>query len=177
MRSLNKAIALLELAPQIRGTNVDGTASAVATFVGAVRVPCALQLRCSRAANSLTCHLALIEQPNRLRLTAEALSVQQAAPPGPVSLCRGRPRRPGNGNVDRSSHDGEQFRAFDVATGQGELLDRRWQDKSREVRGGRVGQTRRHVRHFARGAIKHDSLSTAATPWSIRTSYTSRASS
>jgi hypothetical protein len=57
-------------------------------FVGAVRVWCALQRRCSRAANSATCHPALIEQPNCVRLTADARSNQPTVHPGTLSLCR-----------------------------------------------------------------------------------------
>ena len=34
----------------------------------------------------------------------------------------------------------------------------RWQDKSREVRRGRLAEKRRHIRHAARGATTHDSL-------------------
>jgi hypothetical protein len=52
----------------------------------------------------------------------------------------------------------------------------RWQDKSREARGGRVAQERRQIRYFvARGATKHDSLQIHATPWKIETTCTSRA--
>jgi hypothetical protein len=32
------------------------------------------------------------------------------------------------------------------------------QDKSREVRRGRLAEERRHIRHLARGATAHDSL-------------------
>ena len=49
----------------------------------------------------------------------------------------------------------------------------RWQDKSREVRGGRMAQERRHIRHLARGATARDSLPIRANPCNITTAHTS----
>jgi hypothetical protein len=66
------------------------------------------------------------------------------------------------------------FARLTVRRGRGGHPTDRWQDKSRDVRGGRVAQERRHMRHFARGAIAHDSLPTGATPWNITTCHTSR---
>jgi hypothetical protein len=51
----------------------------------------------------------------------------------------------------------------------------RWQDKSREVRRGRMFEESRHTRHFARGATAHDSLPLQTTPWYFSTTRTSRA--
>jgi hypothetical protein len=61
-----------------------------------------------------------------------------------------------------------------VRRGRGGQPTDRWQDKSREVRRGRVVQERRHIRHLVRGAIAHNSLPTRATPWNVTTCCTSR---
>jgi hypothetical protein len=44
----------------------------------------------------------------------------------------------------------------------------RWQDKSRELRHGRMGEERRNVSSFARGAVVHGSLQAGATALKIR---------
>jgi hypothetical protein len=48
------------------------------------------------------------------------------------------------------------------------------QDKSRSLRRGRVADERRHIKHFERGAIAHDSLRVGKTSCRIITSRTSR---
>ena len=48
------------------------------------------------------------------------------------------------------------------------------QDKSRELRPGRMGEERWHIKYFARGATTHDSLRLATRPWPIETNGTSR---
>ena len=62
-----------------------------------------------------------------------------------------------------------------VSPGRGGHPTDRWQDKRREVRGGRVGEERRQISHLARGAFSHHSLSIYATPWKIETTRTSHA--
>jgi len=47
------------------------------------------------------------------------------------------------------------------------------QDKSREVRPGRLAEERRGIRHAARGARKHDSVPIRATHWTMKTMRTS----
>ena len=82
------------------------------------------------------------------------------------------------GHDERFDHRSQHVaccRAFVGEVGRAEHPTARWQDKSREVRGGRVAQERRQIRHFARGATKHDSLQIGATPWKIDTTCTSRA--
>ena len=49
------------------------------------------------------------------------------------------------------------------------------QDKNREVRCGRLGEERRQIRRFARGAITHHSLPVRTTPSKTATTRTSRA--
>ena len=48
------------------------------------------------------------------------------------------------------------------------------QDKSRELRPGRMGEERWHIKYFARGATTHDGLSLATSPWPIAANGTSR---
>ena len=48
------------------------------------------------------------------------------------------------------------------------------QDKSRELRPGRMREERWHINYFARGAMTHDRLPLAASPWPIATNSTSR---
>ena len=49
----------------------------------------------------------------------------------------------------------------------------RWQDKSRRLRPGRTVEECSHIRHLARGATAHDSLSIDATPCNFTTARTS----
>ena len=51
----------------------------------------------------------------------------------------------------------------------------RWQDKSREVRRGRLVGERKQIRRFARGAITHHSLPIRTTPSMTAATRTSRA--
>jgi hypothetical protein len=63
-------------------------------------------------------------------------------------------------------------------SGRGRPTDRpteRWQDKSREVRGGRSGEKGASSRHFARCAPLRDSLSARASFCKHTHGYTSRA--
>jgi hypothetical protein len=62
-----------------------------------------------------------------------------------------------------------------VRPGRGGYPTDRLQDKSREVRRGRLGEERRQIRHTARGAIAHDSLPIRTTPSMTATTRTSRA--
>jgi len=52
----------------------------------------------------------------------------------------------------------------------------RWQDKSREVRGGRSVGDGTNIRHFARCASSRDSPPTLTSPWRCTRDDTSRMS-
>src|SRR5262249_8879947 len=51
----------------------------------------------------------------------------------------------------------------------------RWQDKSRNVRGGRAAEENKQIRQLARGAFLHHSLRVWPTCWKAKTSRASPA--
>jgi hypothetical protein len=163
----------------IGGANLGCTAFAcVPIIVGAVcRFPCVLQRRRSHAMHSAICQREFVLQAKRVRPTTEAYMREQQRHQATICLCGTRPieRAMSRAVLDRimanalvhttARRGGEATRPSD-----GKI-------KGREVRRGRMGKERRHIRHFARGALRQDSLPICTSHWIIETTHTSRASS
>jgi hypothetical protein len=178
LRNKTPVVHSLEGALQVRDANVDSTASATAVIivVSARGLGCALQLRRRCAVRSTTCQRALILQRDCAGPTAEALFVRQARHHATPSLCTHRPTASRNGEVGHHSHHGEEFRAQDVVTGQRYHPTVDGKIKGREVRRGRMAKERRHIKHFAQRAPRHDNVRVSTSSWNINTSCTLRAS-
>jgi hypothetical protein len=169
----------LDQVPHLNGPNV-GFARRAGTpiIVGpAVQLPCFLHSWRSWTVHSEMCQRALGLQRNRARLIARVRMQEQSnnKPTGCFYGDRQSGRR--NERFDCHSQDVERFRAFDGAMGSASHSTADGKIKGREVRRGWMAKEGRHIRHFARGAIRHDSLPSCATPWNIETRRTSRASS
>jgi hypothetical protein len=147
------------------------------TVVGPnAQAACCLQSRRSWTVHSKMCQRALGLQRNRNRLVALECIREQSRNKSTGCLCGDRQSGGRNERFDCHSQYVEHFRGFDGVIGSASHSTVDGKIKGREVRRGRVAQKRRHIRHFARGATKHDSLPIRATPWKIETSRTSRAS-
>jgi hypothetical protein len=118
-RNNARTLHTIEQALHVRQAIVGSTASTTAAIIvgAARRVACALQMQRRRTVHSMTCQRALVLQRNGTRLAADAPFVQQGRRHATVWFCADQSTAPRNGDVDRHSHHGEEFRADDVVTG------------------------------------------------------------
>jgi hypothetical protein len=119
LRNNTRALHAIKHALHVRQVNVGSTASATAAIIVRVvrRLACALQMQRRRAVRSMTCQRALVLQRNGTRPAAEAAFVRQGRHHATVPSCADQSTASRNGEVDRHSHHGEEFRAHDVVTG------------------------------------------------------------
>jgi hypothetical protein len=179
MLLLHKVLALQlpDQEQRFDGANMDFTASAgTPNTVGAASgAACVEQMRRSCAVHSAMGRRAIVLQTNRARSAAEMRTRQQLRHQGTVCLCGDRPREPAMSCLILVRIMANALVLMTARRGGEATRPPDGKIKGREARRGRAGEERRHIRHFARGAIGHDSLPACATPLNVKTMYTSRA--